>query len=196
MREPERNERLSRHYPWSLPRRLRVGQGLGARLGIGSGLELGPDKMCRWKLSTSQGCGTRVRHSTRPSCTARRAAVEQLDARLQDKRALLTLAERVYGSSDAQGLSRAAYLPERTAISSGPGTMGMLLQTIKTGGLWEPQTLLTQLFERGWTTESAKPIAVISGALGRLVQTEGGVEKVGHGQYRWRSDVMERISDP
>lgn len=126
---------------------------------------------------------------------ARRAAVEQLDTRLQDKRALLTLAERVYGASDAPGISRAAHLPEPTIISSGPGPMGMLLQTIKTGGLWEPQTLLVKLLERGWTTDSTKPIAVISGALGRLVQTEAGVEKVGHGQYRWRSDVMERISD-
>lgn len=120
--------------------------------------------------------------------------MEQFDGRHQDKRALLALAERVYGASDAHVISPATHLPERTAVSSGPGPMRLLRQIIKTGGLWQPQTLLVKLLERGWTTDSAKPIAVISGALGRLVQTDPDIEKVGHGQYRWRSDVMGRVS--
>lgn len=123
---------------------------------------------------------------------ARRAAVERLDSRLQDKRALLTLAERVYGPSEAQKISEPPASPERMAISGGKGTMAMLRLIIKTGGLWEPPTLLGKLSEQGWTTDSATPISVISGALGRLVQTDPDVEKVGHGQYRWRSDVTER----
>jgi hypothetical protein len=124
---------------------------------------------------------------------AARAAVERLDRRLQDLRTLLTLAERVYGRTDAPGISPAPHSSEGAAIA-GPGTMLMLQQILKTGGLWDLHALLVKLSERGWTTNSTKPISVISGALGRLVQTDPDVEKVGHGQYRWRSDVMERIS--
>ena len=66
--------------------------------------------------------------------------------------------------------------------------MAMLRRVIKTGGTWDPEKLLGKLLEQGWTTQSSKPLSVISGALGRLVQTQQkDVEKVGHGQYRWRS---------
>jgi hypothetical protein len=70
----------------------------------------------------------------------------------------------------------------------------MLRLIIKTGGVWEPAHLLRKLSAQGWTTESAKPISVVSGALGRLVQTDPDIVRVTHGQYRWRSDVTERVS--
>jgi hypothetical protein len=126
---------------------------------------------------------------------AKRLEVERLDGRLQDKRSLMALAERLYGPPDAQGVSGATGSPAMNAASNLQGTMAMLRLIIKTGGIWEPANLLGKLLDQGWTTESAKPISVISGALGRLVQTDPDIVRVSHGQYRWRSDVMERVSN-
>jgi hypothetical protein len=123
---------------------------------------------------------------------AKRLELERLDSRLQDKRSLLALAERLYGPPDAQG--GATDSPALKPASSLQGTMAMLRLIIKTGGVWEPAHLLRKLSAQGWTTESAKPISVVSGALGRLVQTDPDIVRVTHGQYRWRSDVTERVS--
>jgi hypothetical protein len=126
---------------------------------------------------------------------AKRHEVERLDGRLQDKRSLLALAERLYGRShtpDAAEPTGSFALP---VAASGKRTMAMSRLIIKTGGIWEPASLLEKLIEQGWTTQSTKPISVISGALGRLTQIDRDIEKVGHGQYRWRSDVMERVGN-
>lgn len=126
---------------------------------------------------------------------AKRHEVERLDGRLQDKRSLLALAERLYGRSHAADAAEPTGSFALPVAASGKRTMAMLRLIIKTGGIWEPASLLEKLIEQDWTTQSTKPISVISGALGRLTQIDRDIEKVKHGQYRWRSDVMERVGN-
>ena len=123
---------------------------------------------------------------------AKRHEVERLDGRLQDKRSLLALAERLYGRSDTAEAAEPTGSFALPVAASGKRTMAMLRLIIKTGGIWEPASLVEKLIEQGWTTQSTKPISVISGALGRLTQIDRDIEKVAHGQYRWRPDVVER----
>jgi hypothetical protein len=120
-------------------------------------------------------------------------SITSKQATARDLRDLITIAERLYPQQPLEAEAPS----EGDAVSSPPDngagslasltTEGAALAALQLGGVWSPSDLARVMLQRGWTTTSESPEAIVSGALVRLMKSHPyEVIKEGYGKYAFR----------